>query len=314
MVKLNVINLKKKYVKWELGPLSFSISDKQSLSILEPSGSGKSTLLRTICGIEEPDNGKILLDNRDITDIPMEEREIGMVFQESTLFPHMSVRENIKFGLDNYGFTREEKNDRIEVLKNIFHLERLIDRMPDKLSGGEKQRVAMARAIAVKPKFLLYDEPLSSIDRRNREVVRGELKAMQYSEGIQFIYVTHDHSEALFMGDYLAILNNGKIEQIDKADTLYSNPENSFVAWFLGYNILNINSKTYAIAPEEIEITEAAGEFSGRIISGSNVQGLWNGYISINGETIQITSKVDHTDKIGKKVQITILKKILVKG
>ncbi|OGO93564.1 MAG: putrescine/spermidine ABC transporter ATP-binding protein [Coxiella sp. RIFCSPHIGHO2_12_FULL_42_15] len=217
-----------------LKPFNLEIRDGEFLTLLGPSGCGKTTLLRLIAGFELPDTGSILLKGHDITHIPAEKRHINMVFQSYALFPHMTVFQNIAFGLECQKLPKSDIKQRVmEVLERV-QLKPFHDRKPAQLSGGQQQRVAIARAIVNEPVLLLLDEPLSALDYSLRKQMRLELKALQRRLGITFILVTHDQEEALTMSDRIVVMNHGKIEQVGKPRDVYEEPNNLFVTRFIG--------------------------------------------------------------------------------
>jgi iron(III) transport system ATP-binding protein len=216
--------------------ISFSMHEQEILSFVGPSGCGKTTTLRLIAGLERPDQGIIRLDHRVISDagtfVPPEKRNIGMVFQDHALFPHLSVFDNIAFGLR--GFSKSEKKDRVSELLKLVGVEALSKRFPHVLSGGERQRVALARALAPEPALLLMDEPFSSLDAHLRLEVREQIRNILKASLSTVIFVTHDQEEALFMGDRLAVFNQGKLEQIGFPETIFHESGSRFVAAFMG--------------------------------------------------------------------------------
>ncbi len=217
-----------------LQPFDLDIANGEFLTLLGPSGCGKTTLLRVISGFETPDTGRILLNSQDITHQEPEQRHINMVFQSYALFPHMTIFENVAFGLQCKGIAKDEIATRVaEALKRV-RLQELRDRMPSQLSGGQQQRIAIARALINEPIVLLLDEPLSALDYVLRKDMRIELKALQRRLGITFILVTHDQEEALTMSDRIVVMNAGKIEQVGTPRDVYEEPKNLFVTRFIG--------------------------------------------------------------------------------
>ncbi|MEY7849011.1 ABC transporter ATP-binding protein [Natrarchaeobius sp. A-rgal3] len=216
--------------------VSFEIEEGSFTSIVGPSGSGKSTILRMIGGFESPTDGRVLIDGEDVTDEPPFERDVNMVFQDLALFPHMTVGENIAYGLryDDRNFTKKEREEKIESMLEMVALSGYADRDPEDLSGGEQQRIAVARALVKEPDLLLFDEPLASLDRKLRQRMQTELQRIQAKTGITFLYVTHDQEIALSVSDTLLLLNEGEIEQIGTPETVYEEPETSFAADFVG--------------------------------------------------------------------------------
>jgi spermidine/putrescine transport system ATP-binding protein len=214
--------------------VDLEIKPGEFLTLLGPSGCGKSTTLRMISGLEIPTAGDVSISGRDVTSVAANNRSTSMVFQEWALFPHMTVEENIAFGLEMDDVLPEERKERVTEALELVELPGYHDRQATELSGGQKQRVAMARAFVREPDVLLLDEPLASLDRKLRQHMQVELKKIQEELGITFIYVTHDQEEALTLSDRIAVMNDGQIEQIGPADELYKNPETKFVATFLG--------------------------------------------------------------------------------
>jgi len=208
--------------------------------ILGPSGSGKTTLLRIIAGLEKPDRGRIFIGNKDVTEQPPWERGVSMVFQTPSLFPHLTVEENIGFGLEAHGYNSDVIKDRVRWAMELLHIEHLSGKYPDQLSGGEKQRVALARALVLKPRILLLDEPLSNLDLALREELRVELKNLQRTLGITFIHVTHDQDEALELADYLVILYGGRVVEYGDPLTVYERPRNILTGIVFGHNIVDV--------------------------------------------------------------------------
>jgi iron(III) transport system ATP-binding protein len=218
--------------------VSFTLEDGLFLAMLGPSGSGKTTVLRMLAGLETPESGRISVHGRTLFEhgrsVPPEERDIGMVFQDYALWPHMTVAENIGFGLRIRRTSRQQVAARIQEALDLVHLEGLGQRYPDQLSGGQQQRVAIARALAIRPRLLLLDEPLSNLDAALREEMRIELVRLLKDQGITAVYVTHDRIEALAMADRLVVLREGRIAQIGTPEDLYHRPANPFIAGFLG--------------------------------------------------------------------------------
>lgn len=210
------------------------IRKNEFVTLLGPSGCGKSTTLRIIAGFERPDTGKVIFENTDITTLPPEKREINTVFQKYSLFTHISVAENIAFGLKIKKKSPEYIRDKIKYALRLVNLEGYEDRMPETLSGGQQQRIAIARAIVNEPKILLLDEPLGALDLKLRQSMQLELMRLKNELGITFVYVTHDQEEALTMSDIVVVMNHGVIQQIGTPEDIYNEPENAFVANFIG--------------------------------------------------------------------------------
>ncbi len=233
-------------------------------TMLGPSGSGKTTTLRMIAGFEEPDAGTVELAGRKVNGLPAYERAVNTVFQDYALFPHMTVGDNVEYGLRVAKVDKAERNKRVRQALEMVRLGGYEERKPTELSGGQRQRVALARAIVNRPKVLLLDEPLGALDLKLREQMQIELKAIKADVGITFVYVTHDQEEALTMSDRIAVFNEGRIEQVASPNELYEHPANPFVAGFVGTsNVIARDGAQFSIRPEKI-----------RIINGSGADGL----------------------------------------
>ena len=217
-----------------LDELNLYIRENEFLTLLGPSGCGKTTTLRILGGFETPDKGKVLFDGQDITNLPANERKLNTVFQKYSLFPHMTIAENIAFGLKISKKSKEYINDKIKYALKLVNLDGFERRSVDSLSGGQQQRIAIARAIVNEPKVLLLDEPLGALDLKLRKTMQIELKKIQQQVGITFVYVTHDQEEALTMSDKIVVMNEGMIQQIGSPIDIYNEPENRFVANFIG--------------------------------------------------------------------------------
>lgn len=227
-------NIKKSFKGFTLRIEELAVPDRTYTVVVGPSGSGKTTLLRIVAGLEKPDEGSIYLDGRDITKLPVWERDVGIVFQNYALYPHLTVFDNIAMPLKNKKMPKEEIKRRVEHIAEILNIKDQLHKYPHQLSGGQQQRVAIARALVKEPKVLLLDEPLSNLDARLRLDVRGFLKELQRSVGATVIHVTHDQEEAMALGDLMVVMNNGKIEQAGPPDELYRRPKSLFVFNFLG--------------------------------------------------------------------------------
>jgi putative spermidine/putrescine transport system ATP-binding protein len=229
-------------------------------TLVGPSGSGKTTLLRLIAGFERPDSGRIELAGRDVTAIPPYQRETNTVFQDYALFPHMSVADNIGYGLRIKGVARQTRDERVQRALDMVRLSGLGGRRPNQLSGGQRQRVALARAVVNEPEVLLLDEPLGALDLKLRQEMQIELKQIQKEVGITFVYVTHDQEEALTMSDRVAVMSSGRIQQIGTPVEVYEQPATEFVADFIGIsNILLRDGVRFVVRPEKIRML-AEGE------------------------------------------------------
>jgi len=220
--------------------LNLEVKDGEFLVLVGPSGCGKSTSLRILAGLEEIDSGRILIGNKDVTHVAPKDRDIAMVFQSYALYPHMSVAENMGFALKISGIAKEERDRRVLEAAKLLDLEAFLDRKPKALSGGQRQRVAMGRAIVREPQVFLMDEPLSNLDAKLRVATRTQIAALQRRLGITTVYVTHDQVEAMTMGDRVAVLKDGILQQVDTPRNLYDKPANAFVAGFIGSPAMNL--------------------------------------------------------------------------
>jgi len=232
---IDLINISKSFGEQTiLDELNLSVHENEFLTLLGPSGCGKTTTLRILGGFETPDIGQVIFDGKDITHLPPNQRNLNTVFQKYALFNHMSVAENIAFGLNIAGKSKQYINDKITYSLKLVNLDGFGNRTPDSLSGGQQQRIAIARAIVNEPKILLLDEPLGALDLKLRENMQYELIRLKNELGITFVYVTHDQEEALTMSDTVVVMNQGYIQQIGSPEDIYNEPENAFVADFIG--------------------------------------------------------------------------------
>jgi ABC-type Fe3+/spermidine/putrescine transport system ATPase subunit len=268
--------------------LYLTVNRGEFFTFLGPSGSGKSTILRMIAGLERPDSGRIEIDGRDVAEVPPWERNLGMMFQSYAVFPHMSVAENIAYGLRVRGLAEAERSRRVAEMIELVGLSGMGDKNATRLSGGEQQRVALARALAPKPKMLLLDEPLSALDERIRRAMQAELKRVHAETRTTFIYVTHDQEEALTMSDRIAVFNRGRCAQCDAPEQLYRTPRSRFVAeFFRGCNVL---------AAERIGVdgSHAEIEIAGFPINGVPMLGAhaWGGHVAVRAEDVLVDGAV----------------------
>jgi putative spermidine/putrescine transport system ATP-binding protein len=237
--------------------INLEIARGEFFTLLGPSGSGKTTTLRMIAGFEEPDSGKVELADKDVTGLAPYDRSVNTVFQDYALFPHMTVGENVAYGLRVKGVHKEDRRRRASEALATVQLAGYEGRKPNQLSGGQQQRVALARAIVNEPRVLLLDEPLGALDLKLREQMQLELKAIQQKVGITFIYVTHDQDEALTMSDRIAVFHDGRIEQVGEPTEIYERPDNAFVAGFVGVsNLLERDGRQITVRPEKIFFVE----------------------------------------------------------
>lgn len=258
MAELKILNLRKEYEKGIAAVEDFTlkVSDGEMAVIVGPSGCGKSTTLRMIAGLETVTSGKILLDGREINKTDVRNRDIAMVFQNYALYENMTVFGNIAFPLKIRKEGKDEILNKVRAISEILKIEHLLDRRPKTLSGGEKQRVAMGRALVRNPKLFLMDEPLSNLDAKLKSELREEIRRIQRELGTTTVYVTHDQEEAMSLADRVVVMNEGKIQQAAPPEEVYMNPANPFVAGFFGQPAMNIwrkEGKTYGIRPEDIK-------------------------------------------------------------
>ena len=233
--------------------VDLTVADGEFFTLLGPSGSGKTTTLRMIAGFEQPDAGRITLGGEDITRQPPYSRDVNTVFQDYALFPHMTVADNVGYGLKVKGVARKDRSSQVSEVLRMVRLEDYGARKPVQLSGGQRQRVALARSIVNRPKVLLLDEPLGALDLKLRQEMQVFLKALQQDLGMTFIYVTHDQEEALTMSDHVAVFNEGRIEQVGTPNEIYERPATEFVAGFVGTsNIIERNGRRVSVRPERI--------------------------------------------------------------
>lgn len=239
-----------------LTPTDLSVAAGEFLTLLGPSGSGKTTLLNLIAGYLEPTSGRIEIGSRDVTALPARQRNIGMVFQSYALFPHMTVGQNIGYGLAVRGVPKAESARRVAEVLSLMQLEGYANRPIQKMSGGQQQRVALARALIIEPDVLLMDEPLSALDKQLRRAVQLELRRLHQEHGRTTIYVTHDQEEALVLSDRIAVMDRGRIQQLGSVDEIYDRPANAFVAGFIGESNLlpaKVNDMAGGKATAEVE-------------------------------------------------------------
>ena len=238
--------------------VELEIEAGEFFTLLGPSGSGKTTTLRLIAGFERPDDGRVELGGRDVTDAPPYARDVNTVFQDYALFPHMSVAENVGYGLRVRGVSRRRRRERVEEVLQRMRLPDVGVRKPSQLSGGQRQRVALARALVNRPRVLLLDEPLGALDLKLRQEMQLFLKSLQQDLGITFVYVTHDQDEALTMSDRLAVFDRGRIQQVGSPAEVYERPASAFVAGFVGVsNLIERDGRRFAVRPEKIRMTDA---------------------------------------------------------
>ncbi|MFD5226649.1 ABC transporter ATP-binding protein [Microbacterium sp. NPDC058342] len=305
--------------------LNIEIADGEFLVLVGPSGCGKSTSLRMLAGLEEVNAGRILIGDRDVTDVPPKDRDIAMVFQNYALYPHMTVAENMGFALKIAGVGKEERATRVLEAAKLLDLEEYLNRKPKALSGGQRQRVAMGRAIVRQPQVFLMDEPLSNLDAKLRVQTRTQIASLQRRLGVTTVYVTHDQTEALTMGDRIAVLKDGVLQQVGSPRELYETPNNVFVAGFIGSPAMNLfevslteggvqfgtkavatessavakahgNTVTVGIRPEDIVVAPEDGQglsVTVDLVEELGADGYLYGHTDINGKRTDLVARVD---------------------
>lgn len=339
---VNFKNVVKKFGDYKaVNKANFTVKKGEFFTLLGPSGCGKTTLLRMIAGFNEIDEGEIRFDNKVINEVPAYERNTGMVFQNYAIFPHLSVYENVAYGLKARKVPKEELDKRVLNALKMVRMEEYKDRQPANLSGGQQQRIALARAIVIHPNVLLMDEPLSNLDAKLRVEMRGTIKKLQQELGITTIYVTHDQEEALAISDRIAVMKKGVIQQIDVPEKIYRNPKNAFIANFIGTSNfiegkiesrengtkeLNILEqwktpiklkKDYkgnvkvAVRPEQLELhNEGNGGLKGTIILSTFLGDFINYEVKLgNGQIIEVNEYTKDTFNIrnaGEKVSVIL--------
>ena len=295
--------------------VDLEVADGEFFTLLGPSGSGKTTTLRMIAGFEQPDTGTITLGGEDITHRPPYARDVNTVFQDYALFPHMTVAENVGYGLKVKGVGRRERNSRVAEVLRMVRLDQFGPRKPIQLSGGQRQRVALARSIVNQPKVLLLDEPLGALDLKLRQEMQVFLKSLQQELGMTFLYVTHDQEEALTMSDHLAVFSHGQIEQVGTPAEVYERPATEFVAGFVGTsNILERDGRRFTVRPEKVVMLEGdQGEGEpGRIRDVVYLGAVTRYVVALDGggDLVALrqnleTSSADALEQRGKRVRLT---------
>lgn len=259
MAKVELKNLTKIYGQnTVVDHINLEIENGTLVSILGPSGCGKTTTLRMIAGFEHPEDGDVLFDGQSVGQVPVNKRNIGMVFQSYALFPHMTVEQNVAYGLEQHGAAKSEIPGRVREALEMVHMEEFSKRKPKQLSGGQQQRVALARALVIRPRVLLLDECLSALDKKLRVEMQSELRRILEESQVTTFFVTHDQEEAMTLSDTIVVMRDGVIEQTGTPYEVYERPANRFVAGFLGKaNFIEENGVTYAVRPEKIKIVSA---------------------------------------------------------
>lgn len=254
--KLIVENLTKKFSKNEgVENINLCVKEHELLTLLGPSGCGKTTILRAIGGFNQIDSGRILLDGKEIQDLQPEKRPTGMVFQSYNLWPHMTIYENMAFGMQIRKCRKEQIKKEIQKMLELVRMDGSEKKYPSQLSGGQQQRIAIARALVLKPSLLLLDEPFSALDAKIRGQMREELKRIQREAGLTVMFVTHDQEEAMAISDRIAVMRQGHMEQVGKPEEIYDHPKTRFVAEFIGeMNFIEENGSAFAVRPEDVTL------------------------------------------------------------
>ena len=248
--------------------INLDVNEGEMVTLLGPSGCGKSTLLRAIAGLNDVDEGSVFIDGKDVTNVDVRQRQVGMVFQSYALFPNMTAAQNVAFGLSIKKLPKDEIRKKVAAMISLVGLEGKENHRPSQLSGGQQQRVALARALVMEPKVLLLDEPLSALDAQIRQNLRVQIREIQQDMHITAIFVTHDQEEAMAISDRIAVMNQGAIEQLDSPTEIYDNPHSRFVAGFIGeMNFLDEGGAVLAVRPEDIALRSASGAGMARIES-----------------------------------------------
>ncbi len=271
--------------------LNLAISDGEFLVLVGPSGCGKSTSLRMLAGLEDVNSGRILIGDKDVTDVQPKDRDIAMVFQNYALYPHMSVHDNMGFALKIAGTPKAEIDKRVKEAAKILGLTEYLDRKPKALSGGQRQRVAMGRAIVRKPKVFLMDEPLSNLDAKLRVQTRTQIASLQRSLGVTTVYVTHDQTEALTMGDRIAVLKDGILQQVGTPREMYDKPANDFVAGFIGSPAMNLGR--FAVEGDVATLGAAKIQLSSATVDAIKPEDGGKVTIGFRPESLEVVSAED---------------------
>lgn len=321
IIKLKNISKSYNDEDFAIKDLSLTVNDGEFLVLVGPSGCGKSTTLRMIAGLETITSGNILIDDLVINDLPPGKRDIGMVFQNYALYPHMTVEENLAFPLKVKKINKVSVTERVNEISKLVELDGLLKRYPKQLSGGQRQRVALGRAIIRKPKVFLFDEPLSNLDAKLRTQMRNEIISLQRKLNVTAIYVTHDQTEAMTMGDRIVLMNNGEIMQIGTPDEIYNRPQNLFTAEFIGSpkinifegealneisNLANLKNKTHSVAirPDDLIIDNQKNNAS--LVNIENLGHEFLYHIELNGSRFISRSKMKIETTIGEYIGIDI--------
>jgi thiamine transport system ATP-binding protein len=294
-----------------LDDVSITVADGEFFTLVGPSGCGKTTTLRAIAGLEDPDRGIVSIGGRDVTGSPPEDRDTGIVFQNYALFPHMTVRENVAYGLQFRESDGGADDERVTELLELVEVADLADRDPDQLSGGQQQRVALARALAPEPEVLLLDEPLSALDAQLRQRLRVQIRSIQRDVGITTVYVTHDQAEALAISDRVAVMHEGHVEQVATPETVYREPTTRFVAEFVGDNnvldgVVSTDGTRATVAGTEVPLPRDAGRTAGESVTVTvrpEAITVADGRAD-SGETVTLTATVETVEFLGDAYRV----------
>lgn len=288
--------------------ITFEIPEGEFWVLVGPSGCGKSTILRTIAGLDSATSGELYINEVLMNQVPARQRDVAMVFQNYALYPHMSVSENIAFGLKMRQTNPKTLDHRVEAVAKLLGINHLLDRKPKQLSGGQQQRVALGRAIARQPQVFLLDEPLSNLDAQLRDETRTELKQLHQQVGITTIYVTHDQVEAMTLADQIVVLHLGKIQQIGTPQQIYDRPHNRMVATFLGSPAMNLIPATVTDTGVQIGQQSVSIAFASQLASGRSVElGIRPEHISVNADRPHCIAEVSVIEPLGREVLVRAL-------
>ena len=298
--------------------LNLGIEDHEFMVLVGPSGSGKSTALRMIAGLEDISDGEIKIGERVVNDLPPKSRDIAMVFQNYALYPHMTVRENLEFGLRVRKTPAAEISRLVENAAQILEISNLLERKPKQLSGGQRQRVALGRAIVRQPAVFLFDEPLSNLDAKLRVQMRAEIKKLQQRLKTTTVYVTHDQIEAMTMGQRIAVMKDGKIQQVGTPLEIYGRPENLFVANFIGTPPMNflpatiadggktLSGKGFSLPVPESVRAQTSGADGKKVVVGIRPENILHPSVAVRGETARLSGKVEVVEPLGDKAVVHV--------
>ncbi len=328
MAEIRIENVKKEFASFRaLADISLTVKDREFVALLGPSGCGKTTLLRIIAGLETQTSGRVVIGDRDVSTLPPRARGLAMVFQNYAVFPHLTVFENVAFGLRMAKAAESRVKQQVEKTANLMHIEQLLQRYPAQLSGGQRQRVAVARALAVEPAVMLMDEPLSNLDALLRMEMRAELKGILQNAGTTTIYVTHDQTEAMGLADRIAVMHGGVIEQFAPPMEIYRSPATIFVGGFVGNPPMNFMKRRaengavklgplslpaprasgdilLGIRPEDVALSDAAHGFAFdvTVVEPLGAQTLLTG--KVDGETIRVAAPPEVETRAGAQLHL----------